>query len=206
MGLVFLLIDLSYLGVLIVLMMVMEMLIMAVFMIMFMMNPAGLMPMKMVHNARGAPLIAAGVFVLLVAGVFLTPWPRRRGSPPADPTHALGLSIMGPKMLVMMVVGVAILATMISTTVLATHRGRYDADSGGDDSGDDGGGGNGDGDGDGDNSGGGGNGGGGGAPTGHLSPPRALPSSPPPDLPSPSPAERARHRGDRPRLRHEEDR
>ncbi|MFD8562527.1 NADH-quinone oxidoreductase subunit J [Streptosporangium canum] len=127
-GLVFLLIDLSYLGVLIVLMMVMEMTVMAVFMIMYMMNPAGLMPMKMVHNSRGAPLIAAGVFVLLAAGVFLTPWPRRRGSPPADPTHALGLSIMGPKMLVMMVVGVAILATMISTTVLATHRGRYDGD------------------------------------------------------------------------------
>ncbi|MET8385246.1 NADH:ubiquinone oxidoreductase subunit J [Streptosporangium canum] len=119
---------LSYLGVLIVLMMVMEMTVMAVFMIMYMMNPAGLMPMKMVHNSRGAPLIAAGVFVLLAAGVFLTPWPRRRGSPPADPTHALGLSIMGPKMLVMMVVGAAILATMISTTVLATHRGRYDGD------------------------------------------------------------------------------
>ncbi|MET8336861.1 NADH-quinone oxidoreductase subunit J [Streptosporangium canum] len=127
-GLIFLLIDLSYLGVLIVLMMVMEMTVMAVFMIMYMMNPAGLMPMKMVHNSRGAPLIAAGVFVLLAAGVFLTPWPRRRGSPPADPIHALGLSIMGPKMLVMMVVGAAILATMISTTVLATHRGRYDGD------------------------------------------------------------------------------
>jgi uncharacterized membrane protein len=33
---------------------------------------------------------------------------------------------MGPKMLVMMVIGVAILATMIATVVLAAHRGRYD--------------------------------------------------------------------------------
>jgi hypothetical protein len=33
---------------------------------------------------------------------------------------------MGPKMLVMIVLGVAILATMISTVVLATARGRYD--------------------------------------------------------------------------------
>jgi NADH-quinone oxidoreductase subunit J len=125
-GLAFLLIDLQYLGVLIIVMMVMEMLIMAVFMIMFMMNPAGLMPMKMVHNNRGALLIAGGVFALLVTGVFLTPWPNRQGRPPADPTRELGLSIMGPKMLTMMVIGVAILATMISTVVLATHRGRYD--------------------------------------------------------------------------------
>ncbi|NRQ39948.1 NADH-quinone oxidoreductase subunit J [Nonomuraea sp. NN258] len=122
----FLLIDLRYLGVLIILMMVMEMLVMAVFMIMFMMNPAGLMPMTMVHNKRGAAIIAGVVFVSLAAGALLAPWPRRAGRPPADPTHALGLSIMGPKMLVMMVIGVAILATMISTVVLATHRGRYD--------------------------------------------------------------------------------
>lgn len=125
-GLLFLLIDLQYLGVLIIVMMVMEMLIMAVFMIMYMMNPAGLMTMTMVHNHRGALLIAGGVFVLLATGVFLTPWPDRQGRPPADPTRELGLSIMGPKMLTMMVIGVAILATMISTVVLATHRGRYD--------------------------------------------------------------------------------
>ncbi|MEV0819884.1 NADH-quinone oxidoreductase subunit J [Nonomuraea rubra] len=129
-GGIFLLLDLHYLGVLIILMMVMEMLVMAVFMIMYMMNPAGLMPMTMVHNHRGAIVIAGAVFVLLAAGALLTPWPDRKGAPPADPTHALGLSIMGPKMLVMMVIGVAILATMIATVVLATHRGRYDADRG----------------------------------------------------------------------------
>ncbi|MFG1683393.1 NADH-quinone oxidoreductase subunit J [Nonomuraea sp. NPDC049269] len=122
----FLLIDLRYLGVLIVLMMVTEMMIMAIFMIMYMMNPAGLMPMKMVHNNRAAAIIAGAAFVLLAAGALLTPWPAAKGRPGGDPTHALGLSIMGPKMLVMMVIGVAILATMISTVVLATHKGRYD--------------------------------------------------------------------------------
>ncbi|MFD0473666.1 NADH-quinone oxidoreductase subunit J [Nonomuraea thailandensis] len=55
-----------------------------------------------------------------------SPLAEARGEPPADPTHQLGLAVMGPKMLVMMVIGVAILATMISTVVLATHRGRYD--------------------------------------------------------------------------------
>ncbi|GAA3693179.1 hypothetical protein GCM10022224_068420 [Nonomuraea antimicrobica] len=121
-----LLIDLHYVGVLVILMMVMEMLVMVVFMIMYMMNPGGLMPMTMVHDNRTAVLIAGGVFVLLAAGVFVTPWPPARGRPPADPTHALGLAIMEGKMLVMIVIGVAILATMISAVVLATHRGRYD--------------------------------------------------------------------------------
>jgi NADH:ubiquinone oxidoreductase subunit 6 (subunit J) len=120
-----LLLDLAYLGVLVVLMMTMEMVIMAVFMVMYMMNPAGLMPMVMVHNRRAALAIALAVFAGLAAGVFLVPWPARRASPPADPTFALGDALMGPKMLVMMVIGVALLATMIAAVVLATHRGRY---------------------------------------------------------------------------------
>lgn len=33
---------------------------------------------------------------------------------------------MGGKMLVMIVLGVALFATMVATVVLATHRGRYD--------------------------------------------------------------------------------
>ncbi|MCC5577730.1 NADH-quinone oxidoreductase subunit J [Microtetraspora sp. AC03309] len=125
-GLTFLLIDLRYLSFLIIVMMVMEMLIMVVYMVMYMMNPAGLMPMTMVHNERGAVVIASAVFVLLATGILLTPWPSRRGTPPADPTRQLGLSIMGPRMLVMIVIGLAILATMVAAIVLATDRGRYD--------------------------------------------------------------------------------
>lgn len=124
-----LLIDLHYLGVLVVLMMIMEMLVMAVFMVMYMMNPAGLMPMTMMHNARGAAGISAGLFAALAAGIFAVPWPERSGRPPRDPTFALGESIMGAKMLVMMVIGIAILATMIAAVVLATHRGRYGDDA-----------------------------------------------------------------------------
>ncbi|MFD0852434.1 NADH:ubiquinone oxidoreductase subunit J, partial [Actinomadura adrarensis] len=73
-GLTLLLIDLHYLGVLVVLMMIMEMLVMAVFMIMYMMNPAGLMPMTMVHNHRGALAIAGGVFAVLAAGIWAVRW------------------------------------------------------------------------------------------------------------------------------------
>lgn len=124
-----LLIDLHYLGVLVILMMIMEMLVMAVFMVMYMMNPAGLMPMSMVHNRRGALAISGALFAALAAGIVAVPWPERAGRPPRDPTFALGESIMGPKMLVMMVIGIAILATMIATVVLATHRGRYRDDA-----------------------------------------------------------------------------
>ncbi|WUH96959.1 NADH-quinone oxidoreductase subunit J [Spirillospora sp. NBC_00431] len=122
-----LLVGLRYLGALVMLMMIMEMLVMVVFMVMYMMNPAGLMPMTMTHNARGAAVIAGGAFAALAAGIFAVPWPERAGRrPPRDPTFALGESIMGPKMLVMMVIGIAILATMIATVVLATRQGRYD--------------------------------------------------------------------------------
>jgi NADH:ubiquinone oxidoreductase subunit 6 (subunit J) len=128
-GAVLLLAGLHYLGVLVILMMIMEMLVMAVFMVMYMMNPAGLMPMSMLHNKRGALAISGVLFAALAAGIFAVPWPERAGRPPRDPAFALGESIMGPKMPVMMVIGIAILATMIATVVLATHRGRYDHDA-----------------------------------------------------------------------------
>ncbi|MFD6951731.1 MULTISPECIES: NADH-quinone oxidoreductase subunit J [unclassified Nocardiopsis] len=125
-GVAILLLGLSYLGVLIILMMVMEMMVMAVFMIMYMMNPAGLMPMTMVHNKVGSLAVSVGVFLLLAAGIVFVPWPERTGGPPADPTLALGEAIMGEHMLVMMLVGLVLFATMVSATVLTTHRGRYD--------------------------------------------------------------------------------
>ena len=119
------LLGLAYLGVVIVLMMVMEMVIMAVFMLMYMMNPAGLMPMAMYHNKTGAMTISVA-FVVLVSGIVLVDWPRRTGTPPPDPTVALGKALMGPHMLTMMTLGVALFATIVATVVLATQRGRYD--------------------------------------------------------------------------------
>jgi NADH-quinone oxidoreductase subunit J len=122
-----LLLDLAYLGILVILMMIMEMVVMAVFMVMYMMNPAGLMPMSMVHNRNGALAISAGTFAVLAAGIFLVPWPRRDGAgPPPDVTKALGEALMGSKMLVMMVLGLVLFATIVASVVLSTHRGRYD--------------------------------------------------------------------------------
>ena len=61
------------------LMMVMEMAIMAVYMVMFMgMNPA-LMPMSMVHDKRAALGVPrSATFVVLGAGALLVAWPVRR--------------------------------------------------------------------------------------------------------------------------------
>jgi NADH-quinone oxidoreductase subunit J len=120
------LLGLGYLGVVVILMMVMEMIIMAVFMIAYMMNPAGLMPMAMVHNRRGSLAIGLAAFALLAAGIFLAPWPHRAGARPRDATFQLGQALMGPQMLTMITLGVTLLATMVAAVVLATHRGRYD--------------------------------------------------------------------------------
>ncbi|HZI97960.1 MAG TPA: NADH-quinone oxidoreductase subunit J [Actinomycetales bacterium] len=120
------LLGLTYLAVVTALMMTIEMAIMAVFMIMFMMNPAGLMPMTMTHNQRGSFVAGTTTFVVLTAGVWLVDWPARGGSLPADATRQLGEAIMGSHMLVMLVIGIGLFATILAGTVLATARGRYD--------------------------------------------------------------------------------
>lgn len=116
----------SYVGFLTVLMMTVEMAIMGVFMLMYMMNPAGLMPMSMRHNTRGAVVIAGSTFLALVVGILVVPWPQRQGAPAEDVTFALGMALMGRHMLTMIVIGVALLATIIAGVMLTTGRGRYD--------------------------------------------------------------------------------
>jgi NADH-quinone oxidoreductase subunit J len=125
-GGVLLLLDLDYLGLVVVVMMVMEMAIMAVFMIAYMMNPAGLMPMAMYHGKPQAMSVAVGTFVVLAGGALLVDWPERQGSPPADITEQAGQGIMGSHMLVMMAIGAVILTTIVSALVLVMARGRYD--------------------------------------------------------------------------------
>ncbi|MFF3561478.1 NADH-quinone oxidoreductase subunit J [Streptomyces sp. NPDC002574] len=118
--------GLPYLGVVIVLMMIMEMAIMAVFMVAYMMDPAGLTPMSMVHNKRGALATSVAVFAALVTGIFVVPWPQRAGRAPSDTTFQVGRALMDDQMLAMVTLGVTLLATMVGATVLATRRGRYD--------------------------------------------------------------------------------
>lgn len=125
-GIMLVMSGLEYLGIITILMMVMEMAIMAVYMVMYMgMNPA-LMPMDMVHNKRWSVVLAAGTFVLLAAGALLIPWPARTGAPAADLTVSLGEAIMGPKMLAMLTISPVLFVTIVAGLVIANPRGRYD--------------------------------------------------------------------------------
>ncbi|BBZ08413.1 hypothetical protein MDOR_25820 [Mycolicibacterium doricum] len=125
-GVAVLLLQQNYVGVVVILMMVMEMAVMAVYMVMFMgMNPA-LMPMSMVHGKRMSLAISIGTFLLLATGILLVDWPPRRGSPPADVTAALGDALMGQKMLAMVVISPVMVATIVGGVVLAVRRTRYD--------------------------------------------------------------------------------
>ncbi len=121
-----LLLQQNYIGIIIILMMIMEMAIMAVYMVMFMgMNPA-LMPMSMVHDNRQALAASIGTFLVLAIGILLIDWPTRRGSPAPDVTAALGEALMGPQMLVMIVISPVMVSTIVAGVVLAAHRTRYD--------------------------------------------------------------------------------
>ena len=125
-GVMIVMLHLDYIGVITILMMIMEMAIMAVFMVMFMgMNPA-LMQMDMTHNKRRSAILAVLVFLTLAVAVILIPWPARTGTPAADLTRSLGDAIMGSKMLVMLTISPVLFATIVAALVLANPRGRYD--------------------------------------------------------------------------------
>ncbi len=115
----------AFLGLVLMLMMGGEMTIMAVFMVMFMMNPAGLNPMTMVHQHRAA--ITAGVISFLAlagVGVFAD-FPDRPAPRGSQPTAELGRELLGNSMLIFETAGVTLLATMIGSIALAANRGRF---------------------------------------------------------------------------------
>lgn len=131
-GFILLLLNARFLGFSVILMMAGEMSVMAVFMVMLMMNPAGLNPMTMVHQNRVS--IAAGVvsFLALAAvGVFVDFPVDPARQPPAVVTAELGVEELGDSMLVFQTAGAALLATMIGAIAVTSRRGRYgDAEQG----------------------------------------------------------------------------
>lgn len=130
-GVIMLLLGAIYLGVSLFFMMAVEMMVMALFMVMFMMNPAGLNPMKMVHQEKVA--IAAGVlaFVTLSGVALFGEFPMQPIPEGAQPVVTLGKELLGDSMLVFESAGVTLLATMIAVVMLTSHRGRYgDANEG----------------------------------------------------------------------------
>jgi NADH-quinone oxidoreductase subunit J len=124
-GAMLVLLHAEFLGLVLILMMAGEMTIMAFVMVMFMMNPAGLNPMLMVHQHRTA--IAAGIaaFLVLSGAVLATEFPNAPAMRTSRATEELGTELLGESMLVFETAGVALLATMIGAVVVASRRGRY---------------------------------------------------------------------------------
>ncbi len=120
-----LLLDSTFLFAITFLMMIGEMMIMVMFMVAFMMNPAGLNPMSMTHQPRLAAVAGIALFVIVSAAVLATDFPQRQGRPPPDVTAALGHELMGGSMLIFETAGVALLTGMIAVMVLAARRGRF---------------------------------------------------------------------------------
>lgn len=115
----------EYLGIALLFMMGAEMIVMAIFMVAFMMNPAGLNPMEMIHQPRVA--IAVGLGTALGVGVVavFADIPEVALIAPQDTIRALGHELMGGSMLLMQTVGVTLMATMIGAVVLSGAHGRF---------------------------------------------------------------------------------
>lgn len=123
-GVILVLLNAEFLGLVLLLMMAGEMTIMAVFMVMLMMNPAGLNPMVMVHQHRAAIIAGVAAFVGLGAVGLVGRFPS--ASPPVgDVTAQLGRELLGDSMLIFETAGVTLLATMIGAIAIASRRGRY---------------------------------------------------------------------------------
>jgi len=125
-GGMFLAMETEFLGVLQIMMMATEMAIMAIFMVMYMMDPGGLMGMDMTHQKRTS-IVAGVVGGLAAAGVvFLSPWGPVAVHAPAATAQVfdLGIELMGRSMLLFETTGVTILVAMIAATTVAIVRGQ----------------------------------------------------------------------------------
>jgi NADH:ubiquinone oxidoreductase subunit 6 (subunit J) len=121
----FLAMQAEFLGVLQIMMMATEMAIMAIFMVMYMMDPGGLGEMDMSHQKR-ASLLAGSLGALAAVGVaLLVDWGSVAAAPrPVDQVHDLGIEIMERSMLIFETAGVTILTAMVAATAIAVERSR----------------------------------------------------------------------------------
>ncbi len=127
-GGLFLAMEAEFLGVLQLMMMGTEMAIMAIFMVMYMMDPGGLGQMDMTHQKRlafGAGFAGGLLAVGVAVGVaLLSGWGRVAATAPAAAAQnrELGIEIMERSMLIFETAGVTILVAMIAATATAIRR------------------------------------------------------------------------------------
>lgn len=123
---ILLLLSASYLGFALAFMMAVEMMVMALFMVMFMMNPAGLNPMSMIHQPKTAVAAGLGLAGVLSGVALVGGFPEDvAATPPDEPIRALGTELLGDSMLVFESAAVMLLAAMLGSVILSSRRGRY---------------------------------------------------------------------------------
>jgi len=124
-GLIGLLLSAPYIGVATVFMMAVEMMVMGLFMVMFMMNPAGLNPMQMVHQHRLSAAAGIIAFTAMTAGVLMTELPSDPVPEEAAAVRDLGIELLNDSMLIFETAGVTLLATMVAAVILSAQSGRF---------------------------------------------------------------------------------
>ena len=124
-ALMMLLLAAAYIGLATIFMMAVEMMVMALFMVMFMMNPAGLNPMMMVHQQRFS--IGAGIaaFIVLAVATSLTDFPVNPVTANRTVIAELGKEMLGGSMLIFESAGITLLATMVGAVILSSRGGRF---------------------------------------------------------------------------------
>jgi NADH:ubiquinone oxidoreductase subunit 6 (subunit J) len=120
-GAMFLVMQAEFLGVLQIMMMATEMSVMAIFMVMFMMDPGGMGKMEMTHQKR-LSLWAGGIGLVAALAVILgAGW---QGPAPAAPgadeqARALGRELLSRSMFIFESAALMVLTAMIAATMVA---------------------------------------------------------------------------------------
>lgn len=122
-GAMFLVMETEFLGVLQIMMMATEMSIMAIFMVMFMMDPGGLGEMDMKHQRRLSLGAGMAAFAGAVALTLFADWgPVATDIPSAgEQVRLLGFELLGRSMLIFESAGLTILTAMIAATAVAVQ-------------------------------------------------------------------------------------
>ena len=120
-GAMFLTMQAEFLGVLQIMMMATEMSVMAIFMVMFMMDPGGMGKMDMTHQKRLSLRAGGLAFAVALAVVYFADWgPLAQSIPGADrQVRDLGLELLGRSMFIFQSAGLTILTAMVAATAVA---------------------------------------------------------------------------------------
>jgi NADH:ubiquinone oxidoreductase subunit 6 (subunit J) len=132
-GGMFLAMQAEFLGVLQIMMMATEMAIMAVFMVMYMMDPGGLGQMDMTHQKRLSIVAGVAGTIVAVGVAALADWGGAVQTAPgaSEQTRLLGYEIMERSMIIFETAGITILTAMIAATSVAIARHGLPAEEGG---------------------------------------------------------------------------